>query len=345
MRRFVSLAVLVATSFVLATGTASPASRDSDAARRPGPPDVGSVGVRLVDVPADLIGDPRARQYVIDNLKPGTTVSRRIEVSNTSESGLHVTLYSGAADIVRGSFVGAAGNTGNELTTWIKLRQRSLDIPAHSVARDTVTIAVPRDAAPGERYGVVWAQVSSRHKDGGISLVSRTGIRVYLSVGGNNPPLPKFTVDTMTAARDRDGRAVVQAQVHNTGGRALDLAGSMKMSQVSGSLSAGPYEVQLGTTLAPGQSQPVRVVVTDQVEDGPWDVSLSLKSGLLKETYKARITFPHNPGVAAAVRSRHQQPSALHPALIAVPAALALLFAVALGITLSHRRRGRGKPA
>ncbi|MFF3322214.1 hypothetical protein [Streptomyces sp. NPDC002889] len=92
-------------------------------------------------------------------------------MANTSASELHVTLYSGAADIVRGAFVGAPGGTGNELTTWIKLSRRSLDIPARSVARDTVTIAVPRDAAPGERYGVVRAQVASRHKDGGISSV------------------------------------------------------------------------------------------------------------------------------------------------------------------------------
>ncbi|MFE7778596.1 hypothetical protein ACFU5O_32885 [Streptomyces sp. NPDC057445] len=201
MRRFVSLTVLVAAVIVVATGPASPASRVSDPAHRPAPPDAGSVGVRLVDVPVDLVDDPRARQYVIDNLQPGVTVSRRIEVSNASDSPLHVTVYSGAAEIIRGAFVGAAGSTANELTSWIKLSRRGLDIPARSAARTTVTIAVPKDAAPGERYGVVWAQVSGRDTGSGISLVNRTGIRIYLSVGGHNPPQPKFTVDTMTAAR------------------------------------------------------------------------------------------------------------------------------------------------
>ncbi|MFF7879556.1 hypothetical protein ACH40F_13245 [Streptomyces sp. NPDC020794] len=120
------------------------------------------MGIRLVDVPADLVKDPRARQYIIDSLKPGVTVKRRSEVSNKSDDVLHVAVYPGAADIRRGAFVGAAGSTRNELTTWIKPGRLSLDIPAHSRAPDTVTIALPKDAAPGERYGVIRAQVSGR---------------------------------------------------------------------------------------------------------------------------------------------------------------------------------------
>ncbi|MFF8020615.1 hypothetical protein ACFZDJ_05685 [Streptomyces sp. NPDC007896] len=59
------------------------------------------MGIRLVDVPADLVEDPRARQYIIDSLKPGVTVKRRIEVSNKSDDVLHVAVCPGAADIRR----------------------------------------------------------------------------------------------------------------------------------------------------------------------------------------------------------------------------------------------------
>lgn len=337
MRRFFPLSVLVAAAIALVTSPASPASRVSGPDHRPAPSDTGSVGVRLVDVPVDLVDDPRARQYVIDNLKPGITVHRRIEVSNASDSPQHVTVYPGAANIVRGAFVGAAGSTPNELTRWIRLSETSLDIPARSTARSSLTIAVPKDAAPGERYGVVWAQVRG-DEGGGISLVNRTGIRIYLSVGGNNPPQPKFTVDSMTAARDGRGRAVIQAKVHNTGGRALDFSGSMRMKQVSGSLSAGPYPVQLGTSLAPGQSESVRVIVTDQVEDGPWDVSLHLKSGLLEDSYTARIRFPHDPGVAGAVPSHREASSVWDPTVVTVSAVVVLLAAGVLAFTYTRRR-------
>lgn len=340
MPRFFSLAVLLATALAVATSTASATSLVSDPVQRPNPPD--AVGIRLVDVPADLIKDPRARQYIVDSLKPGVTVKRRIEVSNKSADALHVAVYPGAADIRRGSFVGAAGNTGNELTTWIKPGQLVLDVPAHSRARDTVTISIPKDAAPGERYGVVWAQVSGRDLGSGITLVSRTGIRLYLSVGGNNPPRARFTMDDMTAGRDARGRAVVHAKVHNTGGRALDLTGALKMSQVSGSISAGPYPIDSGKSLAPGQSTSVNVIVTDQVTDGPWDVSLTLKSGLLEVTHEARITFPKGPGMAAAVLSHPDRQSPLNWRIISASMALVLMLVATLAIIRPYRRSARG---
>ncbi|WP_331740188.1 hypothetical protein OG298_44030 (plasmid) [Streptomyces sp. NBC_01005] len=298
MRSFVPVSALVAAVLVVATTVASPAG-GAAAQARTSDSSPGSVGVRLVDVPADLVDDPRARHYIIDNLTPGTTVHRRIEVLNTTDSTLHVDLYPAAATIAHGSFVGAAGTKRNYLSTWTTLKHTRLNVPAHGTARDTVTIAVPKDAAPGESYAVVWAQVSGG-QGGGVALVSRTGIRVYLSVGGHNAPAPNFTARTMTAERGPDGRAIVRAQVINTGGRALDLSGTLKLSSVSGSLSAGPYQVQLGTSLAPRQSEPVKIPVTDDVADGPWRASLELKSGLIVKKFHAKIKFPHTQGIAPA---------------------------------------------
>ncbi|MGV9242116.1 COG1470 family protein [Streptomyces sp. NPDC003710] len=258
--------------------------------------------MRLVDVPASLVNDTRARQYIIDNLRPGTTIRRRVAVTNSSDAAARVAMYPGAARVRNGSFIGAFGRHRTELTSWTSLDRRRLDVPAHSTAYASVTIRVPRDAAPGERYGVVWAQMSGGSGPG-VTLVNRAGIRMYLSVGGHNPPSTGFRVDTMTAERDRAGRAIVKAQVHNTGGRALDLSGTLDLTKVRGSIHAGPYPVQLGTTLAPGQSEPVTVLVTDQVANGPWKATLHLKSGLYEETYRARITFPRHSGHGRAARA------------------------------------------
>ncbi|MFF7190039.1 hypothetical protein ACFZAR_33530 [Streptomyces sp. NPDC008222] len=262
----------------------------------------GSFSVRLVDVPAPLVNDTRARQYIIDNLRPGATIRRRVEVANTSREPARVVMYPSSARIKHGSFVGTFGRRRNELTSWMSLDRKWLRVPPRSTARTTVTIHVPRDAAPGERYGVVWAQMSGGHGPG-VTLVNRAGIRVYLSVGGHNPPATRFRVDTMTGERDRSGRAIVRAQVHNTGGRALDLSGTLDLTKVRGSINAGPYPVELGTTLAPGQSEPVTVVVTDQVANGPWKATLRLRSGQYEETYRARITFPRHSGHGRAARA------------------------------------------
>ncbi len=340
MRRF-PVPVLVAAALAVATIAVSPAARASAPTLWPAASS-DSIGVRLVDIPADLSDDPRARQYIIDDLKPGTTVHRRIEVANSTASSMHVDLYPDAAGIAHGSFAGAPGRTESDLTTWTTLEQSSLDVPAGSTARDTVTIAIPENAPPGERYGVVWASVSGGQGHGGISMVNRTGVRIYLSVSGDNPPAPSFTVDTMTAERGPDGHAVVLAQVHNTGGRALDLIGTLGLSAVSGALSAGPYQVQLGTTLAPGQSEPVKTVISDQVADGPWKATLELKSGLLAETSQARITFPHETGIGPAVPA-HPRPPDRHLALVGA-LALAALLGLTLVITIVRRRRGGTTP-
>lgn len=294
-----------------------------------------SIGVRLLDVPAALQADPRARDYIIDNLLPGTTISRRIEVSNSTTAALRVTLYPAAATISDGVFVGSAGHTANDVSSWTTLSQGIMDVPAQTVVQDTVTIAVPIDADPGERYGVIWAEVAST--DGGtVTQISRAGIRTYLSVGGANAPGPQFSVDSVTAQRSPTGQAVVQAQVHNTGGRALDMSGTLTLSKVSGTIKAGPYPVVVGTTLAPGQSEPVTIDISDPVENGPWDATISLQSGLLSHTYTAELTFPAMAGVSPAVAAHSNEASNHVVLIVLVSSALFLIV-----ILLLHVRRKR----
>jgi hypothetical protein len=81
-----------------------------------------------------------------------------------------------------------------------------------------VTIATPGDAAPGEQYGVVWAEARSAPSGQGVIQVSRVGIRPYISVGPGGAPAPDFTIESLTAERSPDGRPMVLASVHNTGG-------------------------------------------------------------------------------------------------------------------------------
>ena len=219
----------------------------------------GSIGLRLLDVPVTARDDPRARLYIVDHLAPGTVIHRRIEVSNTTASTVHIVLYPAAATIGKGSFVGAAGHTPNDLTTWASVRPDASDVPAGGRVTATVTITVPRDAAPGEQYGVVWAEArSAPPAGGGITQVSRVGIRLYLSVGPGGPPAANFTIDSLTAKRSPDGRPMVVASVHNTGGRALDMNGTLQLSAGPGGLSAGPFPANLGVTLAIGDTEPSR---------------------------------------------------------------------------------------
>jgi hypothetical protein len=268
----------------------------------------GRIGIRLVDVPTKARDDPRARVYIVDHLRPGTTIRRRIEVSETVRAASHLSLYAAAASIGSGSFLGAASHTPNDLSSWTTVTPGKPDVSTDGKVTATVTIAVPRDAAPGERYGVVWAEGrSAPPSSGGVTQVSRVGIRLYISVGPGGPPASNFAIDSLTAERSADGRPVVVAAVHNTGGRALDMAGTLRLGAGPGGLSAGPFPATLGVSLGIGDTEPVTIRLDRQVPAGPWDATITLHSGLLSRTSRATLTFP-GAGAAKAVPTTASRP-------------------------------------
>jgi hypothetical protein len=253
---------------------------------------VGSMGVQLLDVPRAAQNDPRARLYIVDRLHPGTIIHRRIEVSNTTSSPVHIVMYAAAATISQGAFVGAAAHTPNELTTWTSVLPAASEVPPGGHAIATVTIAVPPNAPGGEQYGVVWAETRSPAPGGGITQVSRVGIRLYLSIGPGGAPASNFTINSLTGKRSPDGQPVVVASVHNSGGRALDMSGTLQLSSGPGGLSAGPFAANLGTTLAIGATEPITIMLDKQIPDGPWHALVILRSGLLQRSARATISFP-----------------------------------------------------
>jgi hypothetical protein len=285
--------VLAAVAFAAAVGAAPVSVSAAAQVVRARAVPVGTMGVQLLEVPLSAYSDPRAHLYIIDHLHPGTTIHRRIEISNTTASTVHIVTYPAAATISQGEFVGAAAHTPNELSTWTSVRPGSSGVPAGGHAIATVTIAVPRDAPPGEQYGVVWAETrSSAPAGGGITQVSRVGIRLYLSIGPGGAPASKFTIESLTGKRSSDGQPEVLASVHNTGGRALDMSGTLQLSAGPGGLSAGPFPANLGTTLAIGATEPILIMLDREIPDGPWHALVTLRSGLLERSARATINFP-----------------------------------------------------
>jgi hypothetical protein len=209
-----------------------------------------------------------------------------------------------AAQIVKRRFTFTPGRTPNELSTWTRTNRHEVTLAPHARSMVATTITVPDDAAPGERYAVIWAEAAkAAPPGGGVAEVNRVGVRIYLSVGRGNPPASAFTIDSIAAERSPDGRQVVRVQVHNTGGRALDLGGALRLTKVSGNLTAGPFKVDTGTTLAPGGSGPVTVPLTEQVPNGPWRARIRLRSGLTERAAEATITFPTTSGTAETVKA------------------------------------------
>jgi hypothetical protein len=304
-------------------------------------PEPGSLGLRLVDAPA-ADDDPRAQVYIVDHLAPGTVIQRRIEVTNSTAVTTHISLYASAATIARGSFLGAARGTSNDLATWTSVSPGGYDIVAGGREMAIVTISVPSDAAPGEQYGVVWAETSSPpDTENGITEVSRVGIRLYVSVGPGGSPAADFLIDSLTATRSVDGRPTVLATVRNTGGRALDMAGTLQLSGGPAGLNAGPFPATLGTTLAIGDIETVTIMLETLLPAGPWDASIALHSGRLERTAHASITFPDAGQSTPSIATQTEQGRSYFATVAGSLGVLVGIAAVSTVLRQHRRRRAR----
>jgi hypothetical protein len=259
--------------------------------------DRGSVGIRLLDAPTDRRDDPRAQTYIVDHVTQGTTITRNVEVSATTPEQIDVALYVGGARIEDGQFRFEDKGVESDLGDWSAIEPSTVTVPANGATQAAVTISVPSDADDGERYGVIWAELPG--SGGDANVVNRVGVRIYLSVGEGEEPVTDFTIATLTARRDEDGTPIVETTVENTGGRAIDLSGSLQLTEGPGSLTAGPFNVDLGTTLGIGQTAPAEVRLDPTLPDGPWKATVTIESGRVQQSATATLTFPSEPGAAA----------------------------------------------
>jgi hypothetical protein len=317
-------------------------------AQVPAPPP--GIGVKLLEGPADSLDNPRAHEYIIDHVAPGTTISRKIGFSNGNSQPADLTFYAAASEIHDGAFVPGAGHAANDLTSWTTFSPTSATVPPGQTVSVTVTIAVPVDATRGERYAAALAEhASAPAAGGGVASVSRVGIRIYLFVGPGGAPTTAFSIDSMTALRDADGNPLVSAHVHNTGERAIDLAGDLKLTNGPSSLSAGPFAVRTASTLKPGDSGTVTVALDRELPSGPWDARITLTSGVTSRSGTARLTFPIDNGASAAPTTVLRQPatqSRFRESAISIAIAIAaavILIVLILSVTVRRRRR-RARP-
>lgn len=118
------------------------------------------IGIRLLEAPADRRNDPRALSYIVDHVKPGTTFSRKIELSNGTPQPVSLALYPDAARITGKGFEPAEGRTSSKLTSWITVTPDSVQVPPQGRATATVRVAVPPGAS--EASATAWSSPRPR---------------------------------------------------------------------------------------------------------------------------------------------------------------------------------------
>jgi hypothetical protein len=302
----------------------------------------GGIGIRLADIPWDSRDDPLTGPYIVDRLAPGATVRRRVEISNSTRSTATVAVYPAAAALPQGRFAFAEGRTRNELSSWTAVNRKVVSVPPGTRLFKTLTIAVPKTASLGERYAVLWAEVSApAAATGGVTLVNRVGVRMYISVGPGGGQPSNFAIGSLSAERSETGAPLVVAVVHNTGGQTLDIAGDLILSDGPGGLRAGPFAVELESALTPSSSESATVRLDTRLPRGPWRAEIRLRSGLVQRTAERTITFPVI--VGAAKPAPADGGAETGPMIVAGVFGILALLALALAVWLIRRApRGRG---
>jgi hypothetical protein len=297
----------------------------------------GGVGIRLVDVPAHSRTTPLARVYIVDQVAPGTTIRRRVEISNSTQYALPVQVYSAAAGLSHGRFAFAPGHRHNDISDWTSVSRQVLQLPPGARAFETVTVNVPRSATSGERYAVVWAQISAAGSaSGGVRLVNRVGVRMYLSIGPGGALRTNFTIDSLTASRSRIGEPLVTAMIRNNGRRTIEIGGNLTLSKGPGGLRVGPLPATLTTALAPGDTRPLTVRLDKRLPRGPWRAQMRLRSGLIHRGAVARITFPR----AHSATATSPRTAAVSRRLMAIIAIILFVLLAGTASALVLARRG-----
>jgi hypothetical protein len=330
--------VAIALAALAALCGAAPAAAAPGASSSAAGPSAGNaVGIQLLDGPAGA-ADPRARIYIVDQLAAGTAITRHVLVSNGSESPEDVALYAGAASLGGGSFVPGDGRSANELSSWVSIDTSDVTIPAQSSIQATVRIAVPGDASDGERYAVIWAQTSSP-LSGQVTEAVRAGIRIYLDVHGGAAVPSDFSVTGVTAARGGDGTPQIRLALRNTGQRAVDVSGTVALSEGPGGTSVGPVQIAEAVTLAPGATGAAVASFDPALPAGPWLATASLASGTIQHQAASTVTFPAPGGTevgGAPPGGQH------HSALLWVAmAAVAVIISLLIILLLFRSRRTR----
>ncbi|MFZ5849585.1 MAG: hypothetical protein ACOYX5_19635, partial [Actinomycetota bacterium] len=296
-------------------------------------PAVPSLGIGLLDRPASAAGDTRAERYIVDHVAPGVSFSRRLVIANNTPHTLEVATSVSGASVEDGAFSFEPSGSADDLAEWISLSRPALALEPGTRAVLRATVAVPDDAAAGERYGVIWAATQSPGA-GGVEVVSCVGIRIYLSVGAGGEPASDFEVTDLRGGRSAQGQPLVQATVENTGGRAIDVSGELMLTQGPASLTAGPFPATRVVTPAPGDSAALTVLLDSELPAGPWHVQLALTSGRVQRSIEGSVTFPGGGPSAAQVVA----PSSVwsHPAYLVASGGL---LAAVLLLFLARRRR------
>ena len=169
---------------------------------------------------------PDGRPAFEYKLNPGATLTDYVAVTNHSERPITLDVYaSDAFTTEQGGFdLLAASREPIDVGAWVTFRTRTLTVPSTSRLTVPFTLAVPRNATPGDHPGGIVASLAATGTDdkgNQVAVDHRVGARMYLRVTGELQPA--LDVEDLTVIHDGSwhplsgGTVTADLTVRNTG--------------------------------------------------------------------------------------------------------------------------------
>jgi hypothetical protein len=280
--------------------------------------------------PANQNG-PDGRRWVEHTLDPGQVVTEHLAVRNLSDGTATFALKAADGYLTdKGRFNMLLSNQASkDGGTWIRVQDR-ITVEGKSTKVVPFTIAVPRDAAPGDHPAGIAATVTST--GGTVAVESRVGFRVMMRVSGT--VTAALAVDDLTATYRHSwnpfsaGTVRVRYTMTNDGNVAVTGAGRVT---TAGPFGVAAHDARAGVEdLLPGGSREVDVRVP-----GVWAL------GRLRTTVGMAPSLIEGDATAARVR-----PGSATVTVWTLPWPQLVLAAILVALvltsrTITRRRRQR----
>ncbi len=203
-----------------------------------------------------LPDNPRTSTIFIHTIKPGESATDGVLVINNTKETRTVNL--GVVDSsasVDGSFSCKQNNEKQtKVGTWIILEKKSIELDPGTNEIVKFSIAVPKDAGPGEHGGCITAQDTKSYgatKGSGVLLGFRSAVRVAVTVPGTI--VKKLSIIRIETKRLPDGNYSVSTVAKNEGNVSLDVQTRAQLTSIFDQQSSlkdeAKYPIMPGATM------------------------------------------------------------------------------------------------
>lgn len=216
---------------------------------------------------------PTAKRYTVD---PGQTISDTITVTNTGGKEFSFITYARPYYVSGDDYTPVFSTVNNKTDAyrWVTFEGATYSAVPTATVKIPFTLTVPKNAASGGHYGVIFAETQPASESGDKNQVfrkKRVGALLYVTVKGNN--VTEGTVASSTIAPFQTQPPLsTQSKLKNTGNVDFVDKAKLEVRDIFGQLK---YSTEREVTVLPETSRNVNFEWEEASTFGLYNVSVT----------------------------------------------------------------------